>query len=422
MDDIAAAAGVGKGTLFRRFGSRAGLMMVLLDEDERADSRPSCSARRRWARPPRRWSGCWRSAATGCEFVHTHHALLSDANRDPQTRYNAPATLHHRHVRVLLEAAGTTGDLDAQADALLALLDADYVHHQLTDRGLTLDDSATPGRAWHANSAADEQPRWVLHVDLDQFLASVELRRQPELVGLPVIVAVAADDDRQADSSGWRRNSTEARNWSRSTCRIQPAVTVAAQLAHQAFPASPSVEGHAALGELVLDVVGVEQGQRASACASRSPVVPAPPAAPVRACGAPSTGGLYRVCGSRPAADSSAWWARTKRSRSRPKATRRARGGAPGPSGGGPNMNACCWGPLVLVEQYDHQAGPAAEPAEQRALADARRGGDVIHRDGVGAVFGNQTAGGVEQQHAVSGGVTALGGRRIGDRQLRQPR
>ena len=36
MDDIAGAAGVGKGTVFRRFGSRAGLMMVLLDEDERA--------------------------------------------------------------------------------------------------------------------------------------------------------------------------------------------------------------------------------------------------------------------------------------------------------------------------------------------------------------------------------------------------
>ena len=36
MDDIAAAAGVGKGTVFRRFGSRAGLMMVLLDEDEKA--------------------------------------------------------------------------------------------------------------------------------------------------------------------------------------------------------------------------------------------------------------------------------------------------------------------------------------------------------------------------------------------------
>jgi len=41
--------------------------------------------------------------------------------------------------------------------------------------------------------SAAEPRDWVLHVDLDQFLASVELRRHPELVGLPVIVGGSGD-------------------------------------------------------------------------------------------------------------------------------------------------------------------------------------------------------------------------------------
>ena len=144
-DDIAAAAGVGKGTLFRRFGSRAGLMIVLLDEDEKAQQQAILFG------PPPLGPGADpldRLIAYGRErlcFVNSHHALLSDVGRDPQMRFSAPMVLHHRHVRVLLEDAGTTGDLDAQTTALLALLDADYVHHETADRGRTLD---RLGDAW----------------------------------------------------------------------------------------------------------------------------------------------------------------------------------------------------------------------------------------------------------------------------------
>jgi DNA polymerase-4 len=38
-------------------------------------------------------------------------------------------------------------------------------------------------------------PRWVLHVDLDQFQAAVEVRGRPELAGLPIIVGGNGDPD-----------------------------------------------------------------------------------------------------------------------------------------------------------------------------------------------------------------------------------
>jgi AcrR family transcriptional regulator len=139
MDEIATAAGVGKGTLFRRFGSRAGLMMVLLDEDEQVSQRAFMFGPGPLGpdAPPLE-----RLLAFGRErlrFVQIHQALLSDAARDPQMRYGAPAMVLRTHVRVLLEAARTTGDLDVQADALIALLDPDYVHHQLVDRQETVE-------------------------------------------------------------------------------------------------------------------------------------------------------------------------------------------------------------------------------------------------------------------------------------------
>ncbi|MET0897669.1 MAG: helix-turn-helix domain-containing protein [Mycobacterium sp.] len=147
MDDIATAAGVGKGTVFRRFGSRAGLMMVLLDEDERANQQaflfgpPPLGPD---AAPLERLIAFGRARM---RFAHDHHALLVDIGRDPESRYNAPAMVLRSHVRVLLKDAATTGDLDIQADALIGLLQAEYVEHQIIDRGLSLDQL---GDAWES--------------------------------------------------------------------------------------------------------------------------------------------------------------------------------------------------------------------------------------------------------------------------------
>src|SRR6478736_7602927 len=87
MDDVATTAGVGKGTLFRRFGSRAGLMMVLLDEDERASQQAFL-----FGPPPLGPDAppLDRLVAFGRErirFTHTPRELLSAANRDPRTRH-----------------------------------------------------------------------------------------------------------------------------------------------------------------------------------------------------------------------------------------------------------------------------------------------------------------------------------------------
>src|ERR1700748_533387 len=88
-DDIAVAAGVGKGTLFRRFGSRAGLMLVLLDEDEKASQQAFlfCTPPLGPDAPP-----LDRLVAFGrarLRFAHTHHELLAAANSDPQSRHGA---------------------------------------------------------------------------------------------------------------------------------------------------------------------------------------------------------------------------------------------------------------------------------------------------------------------------------------------
>jgi AcrR family transcriptional regulator len=131
MEAIAATAGVGKGTLFRRFGSRARLYMALLDEDEEAAQRAYLFG------PPPLGPGAPplpRLLAYGharLRFVQSHLPLLLSVSRDPHTGETGSARLERTHVRLLLEKAGASGNLGVQADALTGLLDAGYVAHQL---------------------------------------------------------------------------------------------------------------------------------------------------------------------------------------------------------------------------------------------------------------------------------------------------
>ncbi|MEY9872444.1 AcrR family transcriptional regulator [Streptacidiphilus sp. MAP12-33] len=141
MDAVAAAACVGKGTVFRRFGDRLGLLFAVLDQTEQEFQQAFMFG------PPPLGPGVdpvVRLEAFGGAALRQLHANMDvylESDQQASARYNAaPRRVRARHIEVLLRSAGVQGDLELLAGALLATLDPAPVHHLLTERGRTVDE------------------------------------------------------------------------------------------------------------------------------------------------------------------------------------------------------------------------------------------------------------------------------------------
>jgi AcrR family transcriptional regulator len=150
MDDVAHEAGVGKGTLYRRFGDRSSLLRALISEPEQAfqDSCIRGAAPIGPGAPPDE-----RLHAFGdglLRFLDRHAIYVRSGElMGGGKRFGHPVyAFYQTHVTLLLrQAVGDVPHLDYFVDALLAPLAAEPFLYQRDLRGMTLDDICA---GWHA--------------------------------------------------------------------------------------------------------------------------------------------------------------------------------------------------------------------------------------------------------------------------------
>jgi AcrR family transcriptional regulator len=142
MEAVACAAGVGKGTLFRRFGDRASLFHALIDDRERAFQEA-------FIRGPAPLGpgapAAERLTAFGhamLDLIEDHGALLVQSTPITRAlRYGHPVYSAYRtHIIPLLSELVGEPRAPYLADVLLAALDPDLALYQRSALGLSSDE------------------------------------------------------------------------------------------------------------------------------------------------------------------------------------------------------------------------------------------------------------------------------------------
>ncbi|MET4060864.1 AcrR family transcriptional regulator [Arthrobacter sp. UYP6] len=140
MDDLARRAGVGKGTVFRRFGSRAGLMQALLDHAQRGfqESYMSGPAPLGPAEAPLQRLQAFGTARI--RALELTGELRRAADVDGFTQHRHPVrVLELSHLTMLLAALPGVRDPELTAYQLEAFLEAGLLLHLHRTAGMSLE-------------------------------------------------------------------------------------------------------------------------------------------------------------------------------------------------------------------------------------------------------------------------------------------
>ncbi|MEV0148494.1 MULTISPECIES: helix-turn-helix domain-containing protein [unclassified Nonomuraea] len=140
LDEVAREAGVGVGTVYRRFGDRTGLLWALIDEQERRFQAAFMTG------PPPIGPGAPPAARVRAflralvdRIVAQQDMFLQLEIGSARGRFSGPYRIHHTHLATLLAQARPDLDAGFLADALLAPANAHLIRFQLDERGMSVE-------------------------------------------------------------------------------------------------------------------------------------------------------------------------------------------------------------------------------------------------------------------------------------------